>query len=95
MNSHELRAALYLPSAQQSGSRDVEAKRMTQGGVQFNVFADTRMQVVLLNPECTRHAGGGHVMALGLEDNPTRLPIFPMTQLSSILLRLPLGEFDS
>lgn len=34
-------------------------------------------------------------MALGLEDNPTRLPIFPMTQLSSILLWLPSGEFDS
>lgn len=34
-------------------------------------------------------------MVLGLEDNPTRLPIFPMTQLSSILLWLPSGEFDS
>lgn len=32
-------------------------------------------------------------MALGLD--PTPLPIFPMTQLSSILLWLPLGEFES
>lgn len=53
------------------------------------------MQVTFINPERIRHAGGGNAMALGLEDDPTHLPIFPMTQLSSILLWLPLGEFDS
>lgn len=32
-------------------------------------------------------------MALGLD--PSLMPIFPMTQLSSILLWLPSGEFES
>ena len=59
------------------------------------LFDIPRMQVVLTTPERTRHAGGGNVMALGLEGDPTRLPIFPMTQLSSMLLWLPSGEFDS
>lgn len=33
-------------------------------------------------------------MALGLEEDLPCLPIFPMTQPSSILPWLPLGEFD-
>lgn len=48
----------------------------------------------LHEPRVDEARWGGKAMALGLEEDSPCLPIFPMTQLSSILLWLPLGEFD-
>lgn len=54
----------------------------------------TTLQLFLANSQHMRCSGGGKAMALGLEEDSPCLPIFPMTQPSSILPWLPLGEFD-
>lgn len=83
VQGHELWAPSHV--AQQSSSRDLGAEEGT-GQRKFSFQ-------ILPHPEHSRHTGGGNVVAPGLD--PTLLPIFPMTQLSSILLWLASGEFES